>query len=44
LQKRERLLLGETTAFVDPAGYKRYLMESEKDFRAKVAKQETPSQ
>jgi len=29
---------------VDPDGYKRYLIASEKDFRAKVAKQETPSQ
>jgi metallo-beta-lactamase class B len=44
LQKRARLLHGETTAFVDPDGYKRYLMDSEKDFREKVAKQETPSQ
>ena len=44
LQKRERLLHGDTNAFVDPDGYKRYLIASEKDFRAKVAKQETPSQ
>jgi metallo-beta-lactamase class B len=40
LEKRERFLRGETNAFVDPDGYKRYLMESEKDFREKVAKQE----
>jgi metallo-beta-lactamase class B len=44
VQKRERLLHGETTAFVDPDGYNRYLTDSEKDFREKVAKQETPSQ
>lgn len=44
LQKRERLLHGETAAFVDPDGYKRYLKNSEKDFREKVAKQKTPSQ
>jgi metallo-beta-lactamase class B len=36
LQKRERLLHGETNAFVDPDGYKRYLMESEKDFQDKL--------
>ena len=43
LEKRDRLLGGETNAFVDPDGYKRYLAESEKDFRDKLAKQETPS-
>ena len=43
LEKRERILHGEANAFVDPDGYKRYLAESEKDFRDKVAKQETQS-
>ena len=43
LEKRERILRGETNAFVDPDGYKRYLSESEKDFRDKVAKQEAQS-
>jgi metallo-beta-lactamase class B len=41
LEKRERVLRGEMNAFIDPDGYKRYLMESEKDFREKVAKQES---
>ena len=44
LEKRDRLLHGETNAFVDPDGYLRYLAESERDFREKVAKQETQSQ
>jgi metallo-beta-lactamase class B len=43
LEKRERLVRDRTNAFVDPDGYKRYLMESEKDFREKLAKQETQS-
>ncbi len=44
VEKRQRLLRGETNAFVHPDGYKAYLSESEKDFRDKVAKQETQSQ
>jgi len=44
LEKRERLLSGESNAFVDPDGYKRYLIDSEKDFREKLAKQENKSQ
>jgi len=43
-EKRERLLRGDTHAFVDPEGYKRYLAASEKDFRDKVAKQENKSE
>jgi metallo-beta-lactamase class B len=44
LEKRKHLLSGESNAFVDPDGYKRYLMDSEKDFREKLAKQENKSQ
>src|SRR5579864_2017339 len=40
LAKRERLTRGDATAFVDPADYKRYLDESEKDFRQKMARQQ----
>jgi len=43
LEKRDRLLHGEMNAFVDSDGYKHYLAESEKDFRDKVAKQESLS-
>ena len=44
LEKRYLLLSGESNVFVDPDGYKRYLMDSEKDFRDKLAKQENKSQ
>jgi metallo-beta-lactamase class B len=44
LEKRKRLRSGESNAFVDPDGYKRYLMDSEKDFREKLAKQENKSE
>jgi metallo-beta-lactamase class B len=44
LEKRERLSRGDSSAFVDPEGYKRYLAESERDFREKVAKQQGQSQ
>jgi metallo-beta-lactamase class B len=42
MEKHERFLGGETNAFVDSDGYKKYLRESEKDFRDKVAQQEQP--
>jgi metallo-beta-lactamase class B len=37
--KHERFMIGDTSAFVDPDGYNRYLSESEKDFRQKVDRQ-----
>lgn len=43
LEKRERLLRGDANSFVDPEGYKRYLADSEREFREKVAKQESAS-
>ncbi|HVF70814.1 MAG TPA: subclass B3 metallo-beta-lactamase [Chthoniobacterales bacterium] len=43
VEKHERLLRGETTAFVDPEGYKNYLRDSEKDFREKLARQKNPT-
>jgi metallo-beta-lactamase class B len=39
VEKHERLLRGQSDAFVDPDGYKKYLRESEKDFRDKLAQQ-----
>jgi metallo-beta-lactamase class B len=39
VDKHERLMRGGTNAFVDPDGYKRYLNESEKDFRQKLDQQ-----
>jgi metallo-beta-lactamase class B len=39
LDKCERLVHGDTNAFVDPSGYNHYLNESEKDFQQKVDKQ-----
>lgn len=39
VEKYERLLHGDTAAFVDPEGYKQYLRESEKNFRDKLAQQ-----
>ena len=38
-QKRERVLRGDTNAFIDSDGCKTYLRESEQDFRNKLAKQ-----
>jgi metallo-beta-lactamase class B len=38
-EKHERFLRGESNAFVDPDGYRKYLRESEKDFRDKLARQ-----
>ena len=37
--KHERFMIGDTSAFVDPDGYNRYLSESEKDFHQKVDQQ-----
>ena len=37
--KHERLLHGETNAFIDPDGYKMYLRESEQEFRSKLVQQ-----
>ena len=39
VEKHERLMHGETKAFVDPDGYREYLSESEKDFRQKLDRQ-----
>lgn len=39
VDKHERLVRGDTNAFVDPDGYNRYLSESEKDFRQKLDQQ-----
>jgi metallo-beta-lactamase class B len=39
-QKHERLLRGDTNAFIDPESCKAYLRESEQDFRNKLAKQQ----
>ena len=39
VEKHERLLRGDADAFIDPDGYKRYLRESEQEFRDKVAQQ-----
>jgi metallo-beta-lactamase class B len=39
VDKHERLMRGDTNAFVDPDGYNRYLSESEKDFRWKLEQQ-----
>ncbi len=39
MDKHERLIRGDTKAFVDPEGYYRYLSESEKDFRQKLDQQ-----
>jgi len=39
VEKHERLIRGDTNAFVDPDGYNRYLSESEKDFRQKLDQQ-----
>lgn len=38
-EKHERLMRGEAKAFIDPAGYKDYLRQSEQQFRDKVARQ-----
>ena len=43
VDKHERLMRGDTNAFVDPDGYKRYVTESEKDFHQKVDKQKQPA-
>ena len=39
VEKQERLLRGDADAFIDPDGYKRYLRESEQEFRDKLARQ-----
>jgi metallo-beta-lactamase class B len=39
MEKHERLLRGDADAFIDPDGYKRYLRESEQEFRDKLARQ-----
>jgi metallo-beta-lactamase class B len=39
LDKHDRLMRGETHAFVDPDGYKHYVNQSEKEFRQKVSQQ-----
>lgn len=39
MEKHERVLHGDSRAFVDPDGYKTYLRESEKEFKEKVDKQ-----
>jgi len=39
VEKHERLLRGDADAFIDPDGYKRYLRESEQEFRDKLARQ-----
>jgi metallo-beta-lactamase class B len=39
VEKHQRLLRGETNAFVDPEGYKTYLRDTEIEFRDKLAKQ-----
>jgi metallo-beta-lactamase class B len=39
LEKHERLLRGDANAFIDPDGYRKYLCDSEKDFRDKLAQQ-----
>jgi metallo-beta-lactamase class B len=39
VEKHERLLHGDASAFIDPDGYKAYLRESEHEFRNKVAQQ-----
>ena len=36
VEKHERFMRGDANAFVDPDGYRKYLGESEKDFRQKV--------
>ena len=41
VKKHESLLRGDANAFIDPDGYKRYLRESEQEFRNKVAQQKT---
>lgn len=38
-EKHERLLHGDTSAFIDPDGYKTYVRESEQEFRKKLANQ-----
>jgi len=42
VKKHERLLHGDVNAFIDPAGYKTYLRESEQEFRSKLAQQKAP--
>ena len=42
--KHERLLHGDKNAFIDPAGYKRYLRESEREFRDKIDRQKATQQ
>jgi metallo-beta-lactamase class B len=39
VEKHERLLRGDTDAFIDPDGYKVYLRNSEQDFRKKLDEQ-----
>jgi len=41
VEKHERLLRGDSNAFIDPDGYKTYLRESERDFRNKIGRQKS---
>jgi metallo-beta-lactamase class B len=41
VEKHERLVRGDATAFIDPDGYKTYLRESERDFRNKLGRQKS---
>jgi metallo-beta-lactamase class B len=41
VEKHERLLRGNSNAFIDPDGYKTYLRESERDFRNKLGRQKS---
>lgn len=40
--KYQRLKTGARTAFIDPAGYKKYVAQKEQDFRAELARQRQP--
>jgi len=44
VEKHERLLHGDKNSFIDPAGYKRYLRESEREFRDKIDRQKATQQ
>ncbi|HXO94523.1 MAG TPA: subclass B3 metallo-beta-lactamase [Candidatus Acidoferrum sp.] len=41
VEKHERLLRGDSNAFIDPDGYKTYLHKSERDFRNKLGLQKS---
>jgi len=41
VEKHERFTRGDANAFIDPGGYKTYLRESEREFRAKFVQQKS---